>query len=195
MQPDSSFVALLERLRAGDAAAAQRIYDVFIRRLIGLASKKLDQRVLQKDGAEDVAASALKSFFLRDQQKPFADLSSWDSLWRLLATITMRKCGHRVEYYLAAKRDVQREATPNPTDESVPAFEGIARDPTPDEVATFEDTLRHLLQGLDDRERQIVQLVLEGHTIREISEQVHRSEHLIRTLLKKVRTRWERLYP
>lgn len=193
MQSDSSFVELLERLRAGDPDASEQIYALYIRRLIGLARKRMEGRLLQKEAPEDIAASAIKSFFLRDQVKPFPRLSSWDSLWRLLATITRRKCGHRDEYYFAAKRDLHREASPTPTDDSAIGIEGIARDPSPAEVTEFEDTLRHLLQGLDEREQDIVRFTLEGFTVREIHERIHRSEHLIRAVLKKVRSRWERL--
>src|SRR5262245_38926786 len=136
-QQDSSFVELLDRLRQGDQDAAGRIFETFKRRLMGLARTRLDGQILQKEDADDVVQSALASFFRRDRDKPF-HLTSWDDLWSLLAVITMRKCGHRVEYYLAACRNVRREAAPDtPAEESTEPWQAIARDPTADEVAQF----------------------------------------------------------
>lgn len=193
MQPDSSFVNLLERLRQGDQDAALRIFETFKRRLMGLARTRLDNQILQKEDADDVVQSALASFFRRDKVKPF-NLNSWDDMWSLLAVITMRKCGHRVEYYLAACRNVRREATPDtPAEDSTEPWQAIARDPTAAEVALFEDTVRQLLRGMDDRERAIVQLVLEGYTVPEISARVGRSEYLVRKVINQVRNRWQRL--
>jgi RNA polymerase sigma-70 factor (ECF subfamily) len=189
---DNSFADLMERLRAGDQDAARHIFNAYAHRLIGLARSRLDGQMLQKEGAEDVVQSALASFFRRHAVQPF-DLASWDNLWSLLTLITLRKCGHRVEYYRALCRDVRRETAPPDPDESNASFLAIARDPSPAEVAALEDVLAHLLRGLDERERQVIALALEGHSVPEISRTVGRSEYLVRLLLRRVRERWERL--
>ncbi|MFO0845853.1 MAG: ECF-type sigma factor [Gemmataceae bacterium] len=193
MGPDDSFPDLIHRLRQGDQDAARRIFDAFVRRLMGLARGRLDRQILRKEDPEDIAASALASFFRRDKARPF-DLASWDDLWSLLAVITMRKCGHRVEYYLAACRNVRREAAPGcAADDSTLELRAIAREPTADEVATFEDTVRQLLTKMDDRDREVVRLVLEGFSVPEIHTRTQRSEYTIRKVIDKVRARWERL--
>ncbi len=192
MNADSSFVDLMGRLRAGDQEAARRIFNEYAHRLIGLARSRLDNQVLQKEGPEDVVQSALASFFRRHAREPF-DLASWDSLWALLTVITLRKCGHRTEYYRALCRDVRRDARLSCDEESTGSFLAIARDPSPAEVTALRDLLEQLLRGLDERERQIVQLALEHYSVAEISRLVGRSEYLVRRLLERVRGRWERL--
>jgi RNA polymerase sigma-70 factor (ECF subfamily) len=193
MPPDDSFADLIHRLRQGDQDAARRVYDTFVRRLMGLARHRLSQPILRREDPEDIAQSAIASFFRRDRLKPF-DLRSKNDLWALLAKITLRKCGHRVEYYLAACRDVNREASPGPgPDESSLEIQAIARDPTADEVAMFEDTVRHLLTGMEDRDREVVSLVLEGFSVPEIHARTQRSEYMIRKVIDKVRDRWERV--
>ncbi len=132
MPEDRLFAEVMTRLRAGDDAAAAEVFRRFANRLIGLARTHLDGRIRQKVDPEDVMQSALKSFFVRHQGGQF-DLAGWDSLWSMLVVITLRKCGHQIEHYRAACRDVQREQTPLPrvAEDSAPSWEAIANDPTP----------------------------------------------------------------
>src|SRR4051794_11907012 len=158
MSDDRIFHEVMARLRAGDNAAAAEVFRRFANRLIGLARTHLDARVRQKVDPEDVMQSALKSFFLRHQGGQF-DLAGWDSLWSMLVVITLRKCGHQVEHYRAACRDVQREQTPSPhrADDSAPSWEAIANDPTPAQGALLAEAIEQVMSGLgDERERQIL---------------------------------------
>ena len=41
MPPDASVTQWLDRLKAGDPAAAQKLWERYFRRLVGLARKKL----------------------------------------------------------------------------------------------------------------------------------------------------------
>jgi RNA polymerase sigma factor (sigma-70 family) len=195
MPTDNSFQELMERVQKGDQDAARRIVDEFFRRLIGLARTRLDGAILQKEGPEEIVNSALKSFFKRQATKPF-ELASWESLWGLLATITLRKCGHRVEYYLAQCRDIRRDwpqPDPPPGEDPATPWQAIARGPTPAEAAMLRDTMSQLLGELDERDRTIVHLILDGWSVPEISEKVGRSEYLIRRVLARIRRRWQRL--
>lgn len=193
MSEDAAFDALMDRLRAGDAGAAQQVFQTFARRLIVLARRHLDARLRQKVDPEDVALSALKSFFLRHAQGQY-DLSSWESLWSLLALITMRKCGRQFEYFLAACRDVRREQAAAPAEASAESWQAIASDPTPTQAALLAETVEQLLHSLkNDRERQILELSLQGQSVEEISAQVDRSTHTVRLVLKHVRKRLERM--
>src|SRR5438067_192126 len=110
MAPDDSFQDLMQRLRGGDEVAATILFQRFARRLIGLARHQLDQRLRGKLDAEDVVQSVFKSFFPRFADGCF-ELDGWEDLWALLTVITLRKCGRRVEYFRARRRDVRREAT------------------------------------------------------------------------------------
>jgi RNA polymerase sigma-70 factor (ECF subfamily) len=142
---------------------------------------------------EDVAQSVFKSFFNRQRQGEY-DLSSWDNLWSMLVAITLHKCGHRVEYYRAACRDVAREEAPVNSDESVHAFEALADDPAPSQAAMLAELTQQILSGLnDDRERQIFALSLEGHTPVQISEQVGRTERTVQRTLARIRAKLERM--
>ena len=121
-------------------------------------------------------------------------MSSWDSLWSLLTQITLRKCGHCMEHLCAARRDVRKERSPPiGSEESGQSWLAIARGPTPSQAAMLAETLEQVMRGLDERERQIVQLKLEGYTPAEIAARVSRRVRTVQLLLQRVRKRLERM--
>jgi RNA polymerase sigma-70 factor (ECF subfamily) len=193
MPEEPPFSELMARLRQGDDEAARRIFQRFAHRLIALARSRLDARVRQKVDPEDVLQSALGSFFRRQAVGEW-ELDNWDSLWSLLTVITLRKCGHRVEYFRAACRDVQRELSPpTVTDgESAVSWQGIARDPTPAEAAMLAETVEHLMRSLDERDRRILELSLRQEPVPQISAEVGCTERTVRRVLERVRKRLER---
>ena len=194
MFEDASFVDLMARIRAGDQQAAARVFRQFGQRLIALARSWLDTAIRKKLDPEDVVQSAFKSFFVRHAGGEY-DIAGWDSLWSLLVVITLRKCGHRVEYFRAARRDVRREVVqPGPADDSKPSWELLAQDPSPLQAALLSETVQHLMRFLEQpHERQILELKLQGYTEPEISTQVSRSERTVRRVLQRVRQRLELL--
>ena len=192
MAEDASFADLLARLRAGDEGAAALVVEQYARRLVALARARLDRRILRKEDPEDVLQSVFKSFFLRCAGGQFR-LGSRDDLWGLLVTLTLHKCGHRADYFRAARRDVRREAAaPGAAEESRPDWEALAREPSPVEAAVLGETLERLLEDLEPRQRQIVQLSLEGDGAARISTRLGVSERTVQRTLNTVRDRLER---
>ena len=193
MPADSSFTDLMARLRAGDQEAAASVYRLFARRLIALARTRLSPQLQPKIDPEDVLQSVYKSFFCRHASGEF-EVEDWDSLWGLLATITLRKCGHRMEHFRAACRDVNRERVPWPDeDQSGVSWEAIARDPTPSEAAILTETLENVMSGLEPEQRQMIQLSLQGYTVAEISDQVAYTTRTVQRLLERVRRQLQEL--
>jgi RNA polymerase sigma-70 factor (ECF subfamily) len=193
MSQDHSFADLMDRLRRGDADAASEIFSCFAHRLIGLARTRLDRLLRQKLDPEDVVQSVFRSFFER-HVKGQLDLPDRESLWGLLTVITLRKCGHRIEYFQTERRNLRREVVSRHTsDDSRSSFEAIARDPTPSEAAILAEMVEKLIEGLEGRDRQIVELRLQGYVISEISAQVHCTERTVSRVLERVKKRLERL--
>lgn len=112
-----------------------------------------------------------------------------NSLWNLLVRIAVRKCCCRVAALHAERRDVRREVHAR---DSAGGWEALSRAPTPEEVASLTEILERLLASLDDRQRQIVSLRLQGYTVLEIS-QIGCTERTVHCLLARVReslARW-----
>jgi RNA polymerase sigma-70 factor (ECF subfamily) len=193
MSSTASFADLMARLKAGDQDAATEIFHQFAHRLIGLARSRLDRFLRQKIDPEDVMQSVFRSFFVRQAKGEF-DLLNWDSLWSLLTVITLRKCGHRVDYFRADCRDVRRES-PNRAlpDDSVLSWQAIAREPTPSEAVQLTETLEHVLRDFNEREREIISLSLQGYSPEEIVPQVGRTERTIYRVLERLKRKLRRL--
>lgn len=184
----------LAALRAGGDILGAEVLTRFSSRLAGLVRSKLGWRLRRKLDPEDVVQSVFKSF-VRLQQEKDLSFENWESLWGLLALITVRKCGHKIEHFMAACRRVSAEHSIAPgtgpvDDESRRCIEALSREPDPVHTAIVAETLAGLLDGLDDRDRRIVTLALEGATSTEISEEVQRSERTVQRVLKRI---WEQL--
>ena len=187
MAADSPFDDLMRRLRAGDQAAAATLFNRFTNRLIGLARLRLDARLRQKVDPEDVLQSVWKSFFLRHAEGQFA-LDNWDNLWSLLTVITGARTRPWRDRFRAAGRDVAREAAAGPAESGL-SWEALARDPTPAEVLMLTETVEHLMGGVNEADREIVSLSLQGYTVAEIVEQTGRAQRSVYRVLEQVKTR------
>src|ERR1051326_5991770 len=90
MHTEGSITAWIGQLKAGRKDAAQPVWERYFQRLAGLACKKLGSSRRATD-EEDVALSAIHSFFLGAKKGRFPQLEDRDDLWKLLVTITERK--------------------------------------------------------------------------------------------------------
>jgi RNA polymerase sigma-70 factor (ECF subfamily) len=193
MAPDDSFAHLMVRLRSGEDAAAQDVFERFAGRLVALARRRFNRLLAHKVDPEDVVQSAYKSFFVRHRAGKL-DVSGWDGLWNLLTLITLRKCADRAEYFLADRRDAAREATGLDGADGAEAWlRALDREPRPEEAVILAETVEHLFRDLSAHERPILELSLQGYTASEISVRLGRAERSVRRLREQIRKRLERL--
>jgi hypothetical protein len=82
-----SVTVWLTQLRAGQADAAQHLWEGYFRRLVGLARQKLLGRPRAAADEEDVALSAFNSFCRGVDQDRFPRLADRDDLWHLLVLL------------------------------------------------------------------------------------------------------------
>lgn len=187
-----SFPEWMARLRARDDDAAREIFGRFTSRLIALARRQFGPGLRHKVDPAEVVQSAYKSFFARYGEGDL-EAGNWDGLWGLLTVITVRKCLDRVAYYRTEGRDVEREVSAAPGAEPGALLqEAFGREPTPLEAVVLSETVDQLLGGLDDDQRPIVELSLQGYTTQEISERLGQPERTVRRLRERVRKRLER---
>jgi RNA polymerase sigma-70 factor (ECF subfamily) len=187
-----SFAEFLNRLQAGDDSAARELFQRFARQLIALARGRFGGGLRYKVDPEDVVQSAYKSFFARYGDGNL-EAVNWDSLWGLLTLITVRKCAERAAYYRAQCRDAAREVSAPAAEERALLPEPFGREPTPLEAAELSETVDQLFAALDEDERPVLELSLQGYTTREISERLGRAERTVRLLRELVRKRLQRM--
>src|SRR5262245_35772210 len=149
-----SFADFVARLRNRDNTAAQELFGRFVHQLIALAHRHIAPGFRHRVDPEDVVQSAYKSFFVRYGAGNL-DIANWNSLWGLLALITVRKCAERAAYHSAERRDAAREVSAPPGDATAPWLEPLGREPTPLEAALLSETIEQLLASLDEEERPV----------------------------------------
>src|SRR6516225_3478590 len=91
-------------LKAGDADAAQKLWEAYYARLVGLARKKLRGVRRRVADEEDMALSAFDSFCRGAQRGKFPLLRDRHNLWPLLVRITVRKAADQIQHDHRAKR-------------------------------------------------------------------------------------------
>jgi RNA polymerase sigma-70 factor (ECF subfamily) len=188
MGDDAPFSGLMARVRDGDQAAADELFRRFSVRLTALACQRLGPLARGKVEPEDVVQSVFRTFFRRQAKGQLAP-RCWTGLLALLTKITLRKCGHKLAYLVAARRDVRREvplASPTP-DPSEPGWLVLAKDPTPFHAAVLADTAEQIACQLSERHRTIFRLSLEGHNTADIATQTELSERTVQRVLEHVR--------
>jgi RNA polymerase sigma factor (sigma-70 family) len=190
---EPSFLDLMERLRRGDETAPADIFRRYAQQLVRLAAPRVGAALRSKVDPEELVQSALASFFRVSPGETFP-MAGWDDLWSVLAMLTLRKCRYQARRFLTVKRDVSRERPPD-HDGSHPLWEAVAREPSPDEAAVLADSVRDLLDGLDERGRLIAELTLRGQTAADIAPQVGLSERSVYRQLERIRAILEKSDP
>jgi DNA-directed RNA polymerase specialized sigma24 family protein len=193
----------LDGIKAGDGTDIQRLWDRYFRRLVRLAGAKLPAHCRRAFDEEDVALSAFQSFCDRAGRGQFPKLNDRDDLWRLLATITVRKALDTIRHQTRQKRgggDVLGESALLVGRDRDDQGEGLGavlgREPTPEEVVQFADDCRQFLAKLHDPAlRSIALRRLEGQTTPEIAAATKVSTKTIERKLRLIRAIWSEENP
>src|SRR5262245_56566284 len=196
MSSSGRVTAWIDRLRAGDRAAAQRLWQGYFRRLVGLARAKLRHRLpTAMADEEDVALSAFNSFCRGAEEGRFPQLHDRDDLWHLLLVITERKAIDLVNHERREKRGggkVRHEGSLDGDSSLTPALERVAGpEPTPELAAQVADECRRLLDALGNEKLHTVAVAkMEGYTNKEIAERLELSEPTVERRLGRIRKIW-----
>jgi DNA-directed RNA polymerase specialized sigma24 family protein len=186
MLPNGSISCWIEQLKRGDAAAAGQLWKRFFVRLKQLARPEcLPQVTAGVYDEEDVALSAYAHFCQVIQEGRYPELQGRDELWRLLATMTVRKARARAEQARAQKRGGGEHPS---TD-----LDGVDGSiPPPDLIVLMQEQCQRLLGLLKDPELEAVALWrLEGYTTDEIAQMAGYTRRTIQRMLALIRQLWE----
>tara|TARA_R110002072_G_scaffold13481_2_gene56936 strand:+ start:168026 stop:168703 length:678 start_codon:yes stop_codon:yes gene_type:complete len=211
--PQGTVTRLIQNLKDGESQAAQRLWELYFRRMVGMAREKLQGTPKRMADEEDVALSAFHSFCQGAEGGRFTQLVDRENLWPLLVSITAHKAVDLIRYHNRQKRGGTGRV---PTDSSI--VDGVAKDgsqsdagkprsgsatiefkaiiskePTPEFAAQIADEFQSLLSRLDDETLQSVALwKLEGFTNEEIAEKLDCVPRTVERKLQLIRTLWQR---
>lgn len=191
---DSSVRRWLVRLKAGDEAAAQRIWEGFYERLVLLAHRRLLTRHRDLFDPEDIALSAFASFCQGVEKRRFPKLDDSHDLWRLLVSITVHKVLHVVRDGNRQKRGgAFRELKDlDGSNDAIAAIDQVVgREPSPEFAAEIAEETTRLMHALGDKElEQLACWKLEGFTNDEIAAKWERSTRTVERKLNLIRKIW-----
>lgn len=167
MTEDADFLGFLQRIRAGDKAAAAELvrrFEPLIRREI--RARIRDRRLNRAFDSLDVSQSVLVCFLSRAATGDY-QLDSPDQLVRLLLTMARNRLISRVRSERRQVRDVRRLTADPAVLERV-----LDRQPSPSQVASHKDELEALKGSLGEEERQIFELRARGFSWEEVASQL-----------------------
>ena len=198
MVQENSVTLWLDGIKAGDDKDIQRLFDRYFHRLVRLAGAKLPSYGRRSFDEEDVALSAFQSFCDRAGRGQFPKLSDRGDLWRLLATLTVRKAIDTIRQQTRQKRgggNVLGESAFAREADKGDQFDGLdavfGREPTAEDVAQFTDDCQQFLSKLEDPGlRSVALLRLEGQTTPEIALSMNVSTKTIERKLRLIRAIW-----
>jgi DNA-directed RNA polymerase specialized sigma24 family protein len=188
----------LGRLKTGDPAAAQQLWQRYFKRLVDLAYRKLRGTPRRAADEEDVGLSAFDSFCRGAAEGRFLQLQDRDDLWQILVLLTTRKAIDQVQRERRQKRGggrVQDEAVLaglyalSTTDEGINQV--LDPEPTPEFAAQVAEEIERLFARLEDESlRSVAQAKLEGYTNKEIADKLSCAERTVERKLGVIRKLW-----
>jgi DNA-directed RNA polymerase specialized sigma24 family protein len=183
-------------LALGDEETAQKIWNEYFGKLVRLARRKLDGMPMRDVDDEDVALSAMNSFYHGMTQQKFGNVKNREDLWKLLVTITARKATAKLRRHYAQKRGggvVRGESVFGQPDAL--QHDGIGNvlgtEPTPELAVGVAENCQILLDQLGDEIlRQIALMTLEGYRTEEIAVKLGCVRRTVERKLERIREIW-----
>jgi len=187
----------LPALQKGNEQAAERLWKDYFLKTVRLAKRKMTGLRLRAADEEDVALSAMNSFYHMAQQRdePIPDS---EELWKLLSTIVRRKVNKERQRQFAEKRQEYRlvgesAVSPVQDDDKQEEANGLAqhpsREPSPELAAELAETWERIL-ALPDTE-ELVLLKRDGYSNSEIAQKMGCSTRTVQRTIEKIKNEWE----
>lgn len=188
---DESMSLVVRAVKLGDEEAVRHIWDRYFPDLVRLAGQRLAYECNRRADGEDVAISAMESFFRAARNGRFPDLNDKDGIWRLLATMTRRKVIDLI-------RKNRRQPSVGESAVMGGEYEGghfdwvATADPTPEMVVALADEVQHLLDVLPAKYHPVALGKLECLSQAEIAEKCGVHLSTVERQLRIIRKRWKR---
>lgn len=189
-----SITALFAELKNCDPAVLNELCRRFFPRIAGIARKTLKKVGIRSADADDVAQSVWLSFWEALTAGRNFDFTDRDDLWNFLALVTARKARHMVRSELTQKRGAGQTRTETDlraaADHSPVRLDQLLGTTSPPE---FDLRCEEMLLHLEDSDRAVAILRLNGYSTTEVAELIGRSPRSVQRSLESVREQWKKL--
>jgi len=182
--PDD-FPILIARARLGDEEALAELFQRYEPEVRVAARVLLGRALRVQLDSMDLVQSVYHCLLVGLRQNKF-DLNTPQQLLGLAMTMVRRKVAH----HWRRMRHLPR-STPAPETEGMGNVLTAATtpEPGPAETAQYNDTLRFLYSKLEDKDRQVVELRLQGYSTAEVARRLGLDADVLRVRLSRLRRR------
>jgi RNA polymerase sigma-70 factor (ECF subfamily) len=182
-----TFAELVARAGRGDSAALAELVREYEPKVRVVARVLLGPALRPYLDSVDLAQSVHKSIFIGLRDNKF-ELAGPDQLVGLALTVLRRKAAR---HWRHLQRQRRLSGDGNTKADSLPGLLTALSSPETDPAteAQFRDQVEHLCTHLDESERRILDLRLEGHTPSEIADRIGVSRVALRVRLTRLRQR------
>jgi RNA polymerase sigma-70 factor, ECF subfamily len=169
--------SLLRRVARSDDAAVAELYRRYAKRISGLARSRLSGALLGRVDEDDVVQSVFRAVIQKVRQGIY-DVPDGNTLWELLAVVTMNKVHSLRSYHSADCRDVHSTVRWEDRD-----WERQAQT-SEDELAV---AVAEILETLPATHRDVVNLRVMGFSVAEIAGMTGKSQRSTERILQSCR--------
>ena len=177
---------------------AERIWNEFFPRLKHFAQKRIRNMAQRAFDEEDIALSAINSFFRGHAAGQFEELPGDEEMWRLLVTITARKVTAQRRKQMAAKRgsgNVRGESVfqaAGDSDMNAGMAQIMDENRMPESATEIAETCKDLLAVLpNEKLRETALMRMEGYTNKEISKELKCSVARTKQRVAQIKELWQ----
>lgn len=182
---DADFLDLFQRCRAGSEDAARELFDRYRPHVLRVIRRRLHSSLRAKFDSIDFTQDVWASFFAM-LGEPLS-FESPAALVAYLAKIAEHKVVETFRQHMQTQKfDITRERSLHDDAERVGQI--ATCQPRPSELVIAEEKWQELLRDQPDYCRQILVMLRDGYTQREIAEHLHVNERTVRRLLKRLRS-------
>ncbi len=195
---EESITCWLNQLKSGNSAAAGKLWNRYVERLVRLARNKLGDAPRRVADEEDVVVAAFNGFLQGVEDGRFTRLNDRHDLWQILVMLTERRAIAHRRREGAGKRGGGKvrgesvfEAPAERSGRGMELTQAAWHEATPALAAELAEQTRTLLAGLaDDTQRRIAVGKLEGRTNQEVADMLGVSVRTVERKLGIIRDKW-----
>lgn len=184
---------LAERAAGGDRAALERLLELYLPELRAFVRLRTGPLVRARESSSDIVQSVCREVIQHAERFQFPSEVAFKQ-W--LYTTALRKIVNRKDFYLAQKRDAQREVPFADGDDStsdqqlLDCYRSFASPSRQAMVREEVERVERAFEGLPDEYREVITLAhVVGLSRAEIAEQMGKSEGAVRVLLHRALAR------
>ena len=184
-EPSEDFDALLARARQGDSAALMRLIQQYEADVRLVARRRLGPALRPYVDSVDLVQSVHKSLLVGLQQHRY-DLANPEQLIALALTIVRRKVAR---HWRRVQRQERLGQVGPAAESSLPDLLASLADPVADpaRTAALTDAIAHLCRNLDETERRVLEMRLQGYRTAEVARTLGLDADALRARLSRLR--------